>query len=135
MTKGAEILQALERHGPSFLSRLVIADILALLIKADSQGNVTKPKNKTESLDRVRVLGSDQAALSRHALAIVVDQPHPFAYPIPSASHAPVAVVQQPLPPFPPFDIDIGNFLLSFSSFGPAGVAKPPSAPIGPESM
>ncbi len=57
VTKGAEVLQASEQHGPSFISRLVIADILALLIKADPQGNVLKPKNKTEGLDRIRALG------------------------------------------------------------------------------
>ena len=57
VTKGAELLQALERHGPSIISRLVIADIMALLTNADSQGNVTKPKNITEGLDLVRALG------------------------------------------------------------------------------
>ncbi len=30
VTKGDELLQALERHGPSFIPRLVIADILDL---------------------------------------------------------------------------------------------------------
>ena len=67
MTKGVELLQALERHGPSFISRLVIVDILALLTNVDPQGNETKPKNKTEGLDRVRALGSVQAALRRYA--------------------------------------------------------------------
>ncbi len=134
MTKGAELLQALERHGPSFISRLVIADILALLTNVVPQGNLTKPKNKTGDIDRVRALRLVQAALSRHALAIAVD-PHPVADPIPTDPHAPVAIAQQPLPPFPPSDIDIGNFLLSLCSFGPAGVAEQPSAPIGPEFM
>ena len=57
VTKGAELLQDFERHGPSFISRLVIADILPFLTIADPQGNVTKPKNKTERLDRIRALG------------------------------------------------------------------------------
>ncbi len=92
VTKGAELLQALERHGPSFISRLVIADILALMTNADPQGYVTKPKNKIEGLDRAHALGSVQAALSRHALAIAVDQPQSVAYPIPITTHAPVAV-------------------------------------------
>ena len=79
VTKGAELLQAMERHGPSFISRLNIADILALLTIADpAQGNVTKPKNKTEGLNRVRALGYVQAALSRHALAIGADHPPPL---------------------------------------------------------
>jgi hypothetical protein len=134
VTKGAELLQALERHGPSFISRLVIADILALLTNADPQGNVTKPKNKTEGLDRVRALGSVQAALSRHALAIAV-HPQPVVDAMPIATHAPVGVLQQPLPPFPPSDIDIGSFLQSLWSFGPAGVADQSSAPVGPESL
>ena len=110
VTKSAELLQALERHDPSFISRLVIAAILALLTNVDPQGNVTKPKNKTEGLDRVGALGSVQVALSRHALAIALDQPYPVADPILSAPHAPVAGAHQPLPPFPPSDIDIKIF-------------------------
>ncbi len=35
VTKGAELLQALERHGPSFIYRLVIADILTLMTNVD----------------------------------------------------------------------------------------------------
>ena len=47
VTKGSELLKDLERHGPSFISRPVIADILALLTNADDpQGNMTKPKTK-----------------------------------------------------------------------------------------
>ena len=107
VTKGSELLQALERHGPSFISRLVIADILALLTNGDPLGNVTKPKNKTEGLDRVHALGYVQATLIRHALSIAADQPPTVAYLIPTAPHAPVAVARQPLSPFPPSDIDI----------------------------
>lgn len=135
VTKGAELLLALERHGPSLISRLVIADILALLTNANPQGNVTKPKNKTEGLDRVRALGSVQAALSRHALAIAVEQPHPVADQIPTATPVPVAAVIQPPPPFPSSDIDIGGFLLSLGSFESPGVAEHPSAPVGPEPL
>ncbi len=74
-------------------------------------------------------------ALSRHALAIALDQPRPVADPIPNAPHIPVSVAHQPLPHFSPSDIDIGSFLLSLSSFGPPGVAGQLSARIGPEYL
>ncbi len=77
VTKCAELLRALERHESLFISRLVIAGILALLTNGDPQGNVTKPKNKNDGLDRVRAFGLVQAALTRHALAMAVDKPHP----------------------------------------------------------
>ncbi len=63
---------------------------MALLTNADPQGNVTKPKNKNAGLDRVRAMGSVQAALNRHALAIAIE-PHPITDPNPLAPHAPVA--------------------------------------------
>ncbi len=104
MTSVAELLQALERHGPSYISRLVIADVMALLTKVDPQGNVARPKNKKEGLDRVRALGSVEAAFNRHALAIAVEHPHLDADPFPTATLDPLATAADPLPPlFPPF--------------------------------
>jgi hypothetical protein len=133
VAKGAELFQALERHGPSLISRLVFRR--HLLTNDNHQANETKPKNQTEGRDRIRTLGFVQAAFSRHDLAIKVEQPHPDVNPFPTATLDPVATTLNPLPPFPPSHIDIGRFLLCLGSFDPPSVAEQPSAPVGPESL
>jgi hypothetical protein len=58
------LLPALGRHGSRHISSFVITDIPDLLTNADPQENVTKPKKNTEGLERVRALGSVQAAMT-----------------------------------------------------------------------
>jgi hypothetical protein len=134
VTRGADILRALERHGPRHIASLVIADILALLTNADPQGNVNKPKNKTEGLERVRALGSVQAALTRHALAIAVEQPGRVADPVFIAAPRPFPVELPPLPPFPENEAYIEHFRASLGSFGSSGAPVQPLGPVGPEA-
>ena len=69
-TRGAEVLKALENYGTPKLNALTLPDLLALLTNVDPQGTGAKPKNKTESIQRVRVLYSVQAAISRCDLAV-----------------------------------------------------------------
>ena len=89
VTKGATLLKELEQNGRARISSLQNPDILALLTNADPQGNVPKPKNKTEGLQRVQALRSVQRALSRHAEAAAAPVP-PEPQP-PAPRHPPAA--------------------------------------------
>ena len=52
----ARLVKMLEEHGETAINRLTVSDTLALLVNADPQGEVRRPKNKTEGLQRVRGL-------------------------------------------------------------------------------
>ncbi len=52
VNRSAELLRALERHEPRKIYSLVIADTMALRTNARLQGNMTKPKTKTEGLEQ-----------------------------------------------------------------------------------
>ena len=60
MTKGAGLFKTLEEKGPSYVSQLHVADIMAFLTNADPKGNVAKPKNKDDGLNRVSAYLSRQ---------------------------------------------------------------------------
>ena len=72
------MLRELEVHGERLFSKLTIPDLQALLTNAEPQGNVTKPKNKTEGMARVRALEYVKAALNRSVLAVSVGDPAPI---------------------------------------------------------
>ncbi len=129
------MLRALERHGPTCISSLVIADILALLTNVDPQGNVTKPKNKTDGLERVRALDSVRAALNRHTLAVAAEQPHPVAYPVAIATPQPVPTSLYPLPPFLHIEEYLQTLLESLGSFGSSGAVVQPDVQVDPEAQ
>ena len=120
VTKGAGLLLSLEQNGPSHISSLTVADILALLTNADPQGTISKPKNKAEGLERVRALGSIQAALRRH----VADA---------TAAAAAAAVAAPPPPPrFPDSEAHVEGNRPSIGSVGSSGASGQPVAPVGP---
>jgi hypothetical protein len=58
VTKGAEVLKALELYNNLKLSNLTLPDLVALLTNADPQENETKPKNKSEAMLCIRALSS-----------------------------------------------------------------------------
>ena len=124
------MLGALKRHGPRHISSLVIADILGLLTNANPQRNVTKPKNKAKGLERVRALGYVQAALTRHALAIAIEQPDRVADPTSIASLASFPVHLPPLPPF----FEIETFRFSLDTVGSSGAPVQPLGTVGHEA-
>ena len=106
VTQGAKVLQVLELHGEARLQKLTIAEIAALLVHADPQGNNPKPKTKKEGLLRVRALATVLAALERRALALAAaDFPA-----VPLATPAPAASAMPPPPPSPVFEDDNGVF-------------------------
>ena len=106
VTQGAKVLQVLELYGEAQLQKLTIAEIAALLVHADPQGNNPKPKTKKEGLLRVRALATVLAALERRALALAAaDFPA-----VPLAAPAPAAPAMPPPPPSPVFEDDNGVF-------------------------
>ena len=122
VTRGAAVLKELSQNGPGRVSSLTVSDILALLTNADPQGNITKPKNKAEGLQRVRALRSVQTALSRHAASAA---PPPPPAPAPAAPPAPGTAQEVYLEGNRP----------SFGSVGSSGGNQQPgasAAPIGP---
>lgn len=92
---GAELLSLIETRGEAAISRFTVNDILALLVNADPQGNIPRPKNKAEGLLRVRGLRTVQQKLVSHAVAAAVAAT-PAAAPAPPAPSAPPAVAAQP---------------------------------------
>ena len=122
VTKGAHLLQVLEEKGPSHVSgaTLSVADILALLTHADPQGNIIKPKKKDEGVQRVRALGSVQAALTRHAAAAA------------AAAVAAAAAAPPPQPSFPPSGTAMEFSRPSIGSTGSSDASQPPVVPMGP---
>jgi hypothetical protein len=132
-TRGAEVLKALENYGTPKLNALTLPDLLALLTNADPQGTGAKPKNKTEAMQRVRVLSSVQAAISRCDLAVAgvnVVEPTTHA-PAPAPAPADFPPHQSLLPSVG----DIEGFRLSLGSFGSSGAVQLPFAPVGPDAQ
>ena len=136
VTKGAELLKALELFGNPKLNSLTLPDLVALLTNADPQGNETKPKNKSEAMLRVRALSSVQGALSRCALALAVGdamvplaEAHPPAYaPAPDLLSPPQSLLRS--------EEDIEGLRLSFGSIVSTGVVQLPFAPpVGPDAQ
>ena len=127
------MLKALENYGTPKLNALTLPDLLALLTNADPQGTGAKPKNKTEAMQRVRVLSSVQAAISRCDLAVAgvnVVEPTTHA-PAPAPAPADFPPHQSLLPSVG----DIEGFRLSLGSFGSSGVVQLPFAPVGPDAQ
>jgi hypothetical protein len=134
VTKGGELLKAIELFGNPKLKSLTLPDLQALLTNADPQGNETKPKNKTEALLRVTALSSVQAALSRRALAVAagVDQcPLPDA---PSTATAAAPAILTPQQHFLPSEEDIVGFRLSYGSFASSGAVELPLDHVGSDA-
>jgi len=127
VTKGAELLRALELNGEKYLASFTLNDLKVLLSNADPQGNEAKIKNKAEGLIRVRALASVESAISRSDLAVAVDvTPIPLATPIP-----PLAVVALfPEPPIPDFQRALSDLISSFGSFGSSGVVQDAFIPV-----
>jgi hypothetical protein len=134
VTRGAEVLKALEHYGTPKLNALTLPDLLALLTNADPQGTGAKPKNKTEAMQRVRVLSSVQAAISRWDLAVAegVSGVDPTTL-APAPPHAPAEF--PPQQSFLPSVGDIESIRLSLGSFGSSGVLQLPFAPVGPDAQ
>ena len=127
MTKGAEVLKALELYGNPKLNRLTLPDLVALLTNAEKQENETNSKNKSKAMLRVRALSSVQAPLSRCALAIAVMHAQASAL-------APTHAIVFPPQSLRPSEEYIEGLRLSFGSIGSSSVVKLPSAPVRPDA-
>ena len=119
VTKGATLLKLLEQNGPARISSLTNPDILALLTHADPQGNISKPKNKTEGLQRVQALRFVKKALSKYAEATAASAaPPPPPPPPPALGPAPRVAAEGNRP--------------SFGSVASSGANPQPAAPAAP---
>jgi hypothetical protein len=87
VTAGSEILKRLEQLGPSELLRLKTDELHALLVNADPQGSIPKPKKKTGQ-EKANLLPTVQAALQRFLAVAVASAPQ--APPMPPIPVAPV---------------------------------------------
>ena len=127
-------MKELEHYGTPKLNALTLSDLLALLTNVDPQGNGAKPKNKTEAIQRVSVLSSLQAAITRYVLAVAkgVNGVDPTTLaPAPPPASAKFPPQQSFLPPVG----DIESIRLSLGSFGSSGVQQLPFAPVGPDAQ
>ena len=125
------MLQALELYGEAQLQKLTIAEIVALLIHADPQGNNPKPKTKKDGLERARALPTVRAALERRNLAVAAT----VSPEIPLAALYPAPVAPPPPPYFPFPETITGVSRPSIGSFDSSGDAEAPIAPVGPDAL
>jgi hypothetical protein len=79
-------------------------------------------------------MGFVQATLTRHTLAIAVEQPGRVTDPVFIEALGPFPVELSPLPPFPENEAYIVNFRASLGSFGSSGAPVQPLGPVGHEA-
>ena len=129
VTRGAEVMKALELFGTQKLNNLTLPDLpVAPVTNVNPQGNETKPKNKSEAMLRARALSSVHADLSRYDLAIAIGfDPVPLAN---AHAHvlAPAPLILSQLQSLFPSEEYIKGLRLSYGS---SGVVEQHTALVG----